>query len=142
MKTIMIAGNTGKDAEFKTTQSSEFCSFSVAVDDGYGENKTTMWFDVTRWGKGADGLARILRKGSKVAVAGELSTREHNGKTYMQVRADRVTILSTPKGEAEQHTSGGGGDGWAGYAPDPKPNPDIYADLNDEIPFATRNSVW
>ncbi len=136
MKTIMIAGNTGKDAEFKTTQSSEFCSFSVAVDDGYGENKTTMWFDVTRWGKGADGLARILRKGSKVAVAGELSTREHNGKTYMQVRADRVTILSTPKGEGEQsRTSGGGGDGWTGQAP--------ADDLDgDSIPFMTRNSVW
>lgn len=100
MKTITIAGNTGKDAEHKTTNASELCSFSVAVDDGWGDDKTTMWFDVTRWGKGADGLARTLRKGSKVAVSGELSTREHNGKTYLQVRADKVTILSTPKGDA------------------------------------------
>jgi single-strand DNA-binding protein len=100
MKTITIAGNTGKDAEHKSTQAGqELCSFSVAVDDGFGDNKTTMWFDVTRWGKGADGLARVLRKGSKVAVSGELSTRVHDGKTYLQVRADKVTILSTPKGE-------------------------------------------
>lgn len=102
MKTICIAGNTGKDAEHKTTDKSEFCSFSVAVDDGWGDSKTTIWFDVTRWGKGADGLARTLRKGSKVAVSGELSTREHNGKAYLQVRADKVTILSTPQGPGKR----------------------------------------
>jgi single-strand DNA-binding protein len=99
MKHISIAGNVGKDAQHKSTQDSEFCSFSVAVDDGWGENKSTMWFDVTRWGKGADGLARTLRKGSKVCVTGELSTRVHEGKTYLQVRADRVTIMQTPKGD-------------------------------------------
>ena len=111
MKQICIAGATGRDAEHKTTQSGqELCSFSVAVDDGYGDNKTTMWFDVTRWGKGADSLARILRKGSKVAVTGDLSTREHDGKTYLQVRADKVTIQSTPKGsDAGSSDPGNGG---------------------------------
>ena len=129
MKTITIAGNLGRDAEHKTTSNSEFCSFSVAVDDGWGDNKTTMWFDVTRWGKGADGLARTLRKGSKVAVSGDLTTREHNGKTYLQVRADKVTIQSTP-GTGQSQASNQGGpnnsfptDGQHG------------ADLDDDIPF-------
>lgn len=97
MLNLMIAGNTGKDAEYKTTDKSEFCSFSVAVNIGYGDSKTTQWVDVTRWGKGAQGLAGILRRGSRVAVTGELSLREHNGKTYLQCRADNVTILSTPE---------------------------------------------
>ena len=99
MLIITLAGNTGKDAEYKTTQNgTELCSFSVGVSTGYGENKTTTWVDVTKWGKGSDGLARILRKGSKVSVSGELSMREHGGKTYLQCRADHVTIQGTPQG--------------------------------------------
>lgn len=128
MLNLSLAGNTGRDAEFKTTQSGqELCSFSVGASVGYGENKSTVWVDVTRWGKGAQGLSNILRKGSKVAVTGELSTREHNGKTYLQVRADNVTILGTPPGnerprsDAPVNQSSGG---WGGGS-----------DLGDEIPF-------
>jgi single-strand DNA-binding protein len=107
MKHITIAGNVGKDAEFKSTQGGDqFASFSVAVDDGYGDNKSTLWFDVTRWGKGAEGLARTLRKGSKVCVSGDLSTRVHDGKTYLQVRADRVTIMQTPKSDNADQSEG------------------------------------
>jgi len=122
MLNLTIAGNVGKDAEHKTTGNSELCSFSVAVNVGYGENKTTQWVDVSKWGKGAQGLAGILRKGSRVAVTGELSLREYNGKTYLQCRADNVTILSTPeRGEAKKPYSEPAGGG--------------YSDLDDEIPF-------
>lgn len=99
MKTICAAGVLGRDAEHRQTQQGDnICNFSIAVDDGFGDRKTTIWFDVTRWGKGAEGLSRVLVKGSRVAVSGDLSTREHNGKTYLQIRADKVTILSTPQG--------------------------------------------
>jgi single-strand DNA-binding protein len=126
MLILTLAGNVGKDAQHKQTQSgTDICSFSVGVSTGYGENKTTTWVDVTKWGKGAEGLARILRKGSKVAVSGELSTREHNGKTYIQCRADTVTIMGTPQGQRDNdrpYSSGGevGGGG--------------YDDLDDSIP--------
>lgn len=98
MKVIAIAGALGRDAEVRDVNGNDVCQFSVAVDDGFGEKKTTIWFDVSRWGKGASGLANVLAKGSRVAVSGELTTREHNSKTYLQVRADKVTILSTPQG--------------------------------------------
>ena len=97
MLNLSLAGSLGRDAEYKEGQSGNGrCQFNVAVNVGYGENKTTVWVDVTSWGKGANTLANILRKGSKVAVTGELSTREHNGKTYLQCRADKVTVLGTP----------------------------------------------
>lgn len=127
MLILTLAGNVGKDAQHKQTQSgADICSFSVGVSTGYGENKATTWVDVTKWGKGAEGLARILRKGSKVAVSGEMSTREHNGKTYIQCRADTVTIMGTPQGgerrdgdrEPTHGQVGGGG----------------YDDLDDSIP--------
>ena len=125
MLILTLAGNVGKDAQHKQTQGgTDICSFSVGVSTGYGENKATTWVDVTKWGKGAEGLARVLRKGSKVAVSGELSTREHNGKTYLQCRADHVTIQGTSGGNQQRQpdssqTSQGG---WAGD------------DLDDELP--------
>lgn len=124
MPTVIITGNTGKDAEYKTTQGgSELCSFSVADEAGYGDNKQTVWFDVTNWGKGSKRLSEILVKGSKVTVTGELSTREHDGKTYLQCRADRVKIQGTPSGQQ------GGGQASQQAASN------NYDDLNDDIPF-------
>ncbi len=87
------AGNAGKDAEYKTTQNgTELCTFSLAGTVGYGDNKQTIWFDVTKWGKGAEGLSRCILKGTKVTVSGELSQREHDGKTYLQIRADHIAL--------------------------------------------------
>jgi len=130
MLIITLAGNTGRDAEHKTTQSgAEFCSFSVGVSTGYGENKTTTWVDVTKWGKGSEGLARILRKGSKVAVSGEMSMREHNGKTYVQCRADHVSIQGTPQGGREPDSSQSRSSGLAAQSSS------IEDDLGDECPF-------
>lgn len=100
-----IAGNVGKDAEYKTTQQGDpFCRFSVAVTTGWGDRKATTWWDVTRWGKGAENLAKFVRKGSKVSVSGEISTREHEGRTYLQIRADHVTLQGDAGGDRD--TSG------------------------------------
>lgn len=106
---VTLAGTTGKDAQFKTTQNGkELCSFSVAVNTGYGENKATTWWDVTRWGSGAGKLAEILVKGTKVTVVGEVSTREHDGKTYLQCRADHVTLQGgRQESRSPTHDDGG-----------------------------------
>lgn len=126
MKTICIAGSLGRDAEVRRVGDNDVCSFSVAVDDGFGESKKTVWFDVSRWGKGASGLANVLVKGSRVAVSGELSTLEKDGRTYLKVRADKVTILSTPQG---------GRDGQRGTQERQQSSRRSHAeDLNDSIP--------
>lgn len=133
MLNLSLAGNTGRDAEHRTTQGGqELCSFSVGVSVGFGENKSTVWVDVTKWGKGSEGLARILRKGSKVAVSGELSMREHNGKTYLQCRANDVTVLGTPQGSREP-------DGSQGHSQQREP---AYDDGGDEIPFIDCRSIY
>ena len=94
MKAIVISGGIGKDAVLRRTQDGEaILGFSVAVDDGYGDKKRTIWFDCSVWGKRGEKLANMLTKGTKVSVSGELSTREHEGKTYLTVRADGITIM-------------------------------------------------
>jgi len=127
MLNLTVAGRLGRDAEHKTTQSgTDLCSFSVAADIGFGDNKQTVWVDVTKWGKGAEGLARILRKGSSIAATGEMSLREHNGKTYVQLRADNVTILGTPQAQRDS----GGYDREAA-----RREIDAAPDYDDSIPF-------
>jgi single-strand DNA-binding protein len=128
MLQLSLAGRAGRDAEYKQTQGgTDLCSFSIAADVGFGDNKQTIWVDVTKWGKGAKGLSGYIRKGDPVAVSGEMSTREHNGKTYIQCRADTVTLLgSKGDGRGERKRSADDDDGWQGQAP---------ADLDDSIPF-------
>lgn len=102
-----IAGNLGKDAVYKSTaQGQDLCTFSVGASVGYGDRKQTMWFDVTNWGKGSEKLADMLLKGVKVTVSGELSQREYEGKTYLQIRADHVALQGGRNENGRTHTDG------------------------------------
>ncbi len=131
MQVISIAGALGKDAVFKSTQQGhDLCTFPVAVSTGFGDKKATTWFDVTKWGKGSDKLASFLTKGTKVSVSGELGTREHEGKTYLQIRADHVTLQSS------KSDTGNGGGGYKAPAPSGGGFDD---DLDDDVPFASND---
>lgn len=131
MKTITIAGNIGKNAEIYTTQGGEhLAGWSVAVEERNGKDKRTIWFDCSLWGKRGQALAPYLTKGSRVAVSGDLSMREHNGKTYLTVKASEVTLLGG--GEPGEHVNMP--PGFEGTAPAEVDR--RRADLDDsEIPF-------
>lgn len=123
MKAISIAGTVGKDAVMRRTQSGDaVLGWSVAVDDGYGENKTTLWFDCSLWGKRGDSLSSMLKKGTRVAVSGDLSTRVHEGKTYLMVNAQNVTLMS-PKPTEQPKADG------------PDHSRSLEDELDDGIPF-------
>lgn len=135
MLIVTMAGNLGKDAEYKETQGGKgLCSFPVAATVGFGDKKTTIWIDVTKWGEGANGLSKHLRKGDKITVTGELSTREHNGKTYLQCRADHVALQGGQKGGTDAPQEPQRSSRQAETV-----HPD---DLDDSIPFATNRSVY
>ena len=121
MKVITLAGTIGKDAVLRRTQGGEpVLGFSVAVDDGYGENKSTMWFDVNLWGKRGQSLEPHLKKGTRVTVAGEFGSRQYEAKTYFTCRASDITIQGGgEKREADQRDS---------YGNQP-------ANFDDDIPF-------
>ncbi len=135
MKTITIAGNLGRDAELRNAGQSQVLGFAVAVEHRDGQNKSTIWFDCSLWGKRGEALAQYLTKGTKVAVSGDLSMREHNGKTYLQVRADQVSLLGGGHQRQEQGGYGGGydsGSQGSGYGAGGRPGGGTD---EDEIPF-------
>jgi len=125
MKSLTIAGNIGKDAVTRTTQGGDkVTSWSVAVEERKGQDKRTLWFDCTLWGQRGESLAQYLTKGGRVAVSGELSTREHEGKTYLTLRAEQVTLLgSKPDGDRQER----------GETKDQSSQQ--RNDMDDEIPF-------
>jgi single-strand DNA-binding protein len=128
MKTITIAGNIGKDAVTRKTQEGESVTgWSVAVETRNGRDKGTMWFDCTLWGKRGEALAQYLTKGSKVSVSGDLGAREHEGKTYLTIRADQVTLM----GSRDGGNAGGGNQG----AGDQGGGAGGGSGMDDEIPF-------
>jgi single-strand DNA-binding protein len=123
MKNITIAGGLGKDADLRTMQGGDkVLSFSVAVDDRNGKEKTTLWFDCSLFGKRAEALSQYLTKGTRVCVCGDLGTREHNGKTYLTVKADQVTLMGGGKPREDQ-----------GGAPAGRQSGGN--DLDDDLPF-------
>jgi len=119
MQTIIITGGLGRDAELKDTKSGEILTFSVGVNQGYGERKTTNWYRCSVWGKRATTLSAFLLKGTKVAVSGELEIGEYEGKAQFNINVSNVDIMS--KGE---------------QAAKPAPRATKYDDLEDDsIPF-------
>lgn len=91
MKQITIAGGLTRDAVLRRTQSGDpILGFSVGVSEG--RDKPSTYFDCSLFGKRAEALEPYLKKGSKVTAIGDLSTREHEGKTYLQVRVSEITM--------------------------------------------------
>ena len=131
MKQITIAGNIGKDAELRSSPNGDkVAGFSVAVEKRANGEKGTQWFDVSIWGKRAGALASYLTKGSRVCVVGDLGTREYEGKTYLTVRADQITLM----GGGKRDDAGQSG----GYQPQgaaPAGGAPSYGDMDDAVPF-------
>lgn len=98
MNCVILLGRLGKDPEERTTQAGKsVCSFTVATDDGWGENKKTNWHNITCFDKTAENVVKYLKKGSCVFIRGRISydTYEKDGvkKTATKIIADQVEFL-------------------------------------------------
>ncbi len=103
-KTIIV-GRVGGDV--KMYGDGKVASFSVAVDRGYGEKKTTEWYNVKAFTKLAETCQKYVTKGKVLVVEGELETSEgKDGKKYTSLLASRVQFLpggdKTAKREAAE----------------------------------------
>ena len=101
---VEVIGRLGRDPELKqSTTGTMVLKFSVAVDVGWGDKKTTQWWTATVFGKRAESLHRILAKGREVLAAGEpqfheYEAREGGRKFAMEIVAQDVILVgSRPK---------------------------------------------
>lgn len=135
MITATVAGNVGKDAVLRSTPGGDqVLNFSVASSSYSNGEKATQWVDVSVWGKRAQALADLITKGSKVTAVGAASLFEHNGKTYLKVRAFDVELQGGGSRDAAPREHQPAPQRPAQQAPRSTPPPaDSFED--DEIPF-------
>lgn len=129
MNSFNFTGNLGNDCRTGNAGGTAVVNFSVAVKSGWGDKAQTIWIDVALWGKQAEsGLVGYLTKGQQVAVTGELSTREHEGKTYLTVRANSVDLIGGKSDSAPSPSQ---------PVQQPKAaSPAPADDFDDDIPFS------
>ena len=139
-------GRLTADPELKQTQSGvSTCTVNVAVQrdyaDGNGERQTD-FICVVAWRQTAEFICKYFRKGSMIAVVGELRTRTYNDKNHPDVKhyvtevyADKVSFCGG------KNESGGNNDPapaqTAPKAPAQVPNLDDFEQIGNDsdLPF-------
>ena len=129
-----------------TTNGKARLNISIAVNDGYGDNQYTSYFDVVVWGKTAENIKPYLGKGKQICVRGHLRQDrwESNGQKNSRVCivAETVQLL----GGRNDGTGAGSGGNYQQPAPQQRLQPAAgyepnYAeelnggDFPEDIPF-------
>ena len=104
---VAISGNLTRDPELRAAQSgTAILSFSVAVNDRRRNAQTGEWEDVPNYvdcivfGRRAEGLAKFLAKGTKVAIEGRLRWSQWQDKdtgknrSKLEVVVDEIEAMS------------------------------------------------
>lgn len=100
---VRLLGNLGGDPEIKEFDGgNKLAKFSLATHDYFTDKKgekqkSTDWHNVVAWGKTAELMGQLLKKGSEVAIEGKLNTREYEKdgeKKYItEVVANEFVVL-------------------------------------------------
>lgn len=113
---VILMGRLTRDPEIRHTGTGRaVCSFTVAVDNGYGENRQTDFINCVAWNNQAEFLGKYFTKGMMIIVAGRISTRTWDGqdgkRNYVtEVIASEINFGETKKSRNENSGYGGGYD--------------------------------
>lgn len=105
-----IIGNLTKDPEMRFTPNGQaVANFTVATNrkwkgrDGAADGEATEYHDIVVWGKQAEAVVPMLKKGAPAFVEGRLQTRNWEGqdgvKRYKtEIIADNIIVLGSKGG--------------------------------------------
>ena len=104
MNKVILCGNLTKDMDVKiykgkTKKDNDNIvgRFTVAVNEGYGDNKRATFIPITIFNKMVENLEEYLIKGTKVNIVGKLDIKneetEEGYKTYVSVIAEEIQLL-------------------------------------------------
>lgn len=153
MNTGTYPGRVGADAELRTSQAgTPILNFRIANDTGFGDRKKSQWIDCSYFGKGAQAISDMIKKGDKVTVFGEITLDEftrRDGTPGSKLALNVSHVELSPRASRDGGSSGGGGYdqsiGTDQRGSDRPPagggaqrgggKPAFDQDLDDEIPF-------
>lgn len=105
---VVLTGRLTADAELKTTPNGvNVCSFDIAVNSGYGDNKQTNFIKVVAWRGTAEFISKYFSKGSMIGIEGSIQTRKYqdsngNNRTAFEVVANKAHFVEGKRNDAEQ----------------------------------------
>lgn len=99
---VILMGRLTKDPELRRTgNQTPVCTFSIAVDNGYGENKHTDFINCVAWNKTAEFVSNYFTKGKMIIVIGRISTRSWETQDGKKAYATEVTASEVSFGESK-----------------------------------------
>ena len=102
MNTVCIDGRVARDIELRMTQNNKpVCKFTIAHDDGWGDNKKTSWLDVVAWNGTAEMASKWFHKGSKVFITGKLSTRSYENRDGQKRTVTEIVASTIDFGDSK-----------------------------------------
>ena len=126
----ILMGRLTRDPELRHTGTgTPVCSFSIAIDNGYGENRQTDFINCVAWNKTAEFVSNYFQKGRMIIVIGRISTRSWEGQDGKRNYTTEVVASEVSFGESKRTQDGTG----ASYsAPVSQSAPQMPADLVDD----------
>jgi len=108
MNKILITGRLAADPEVRYTQSGKaVASFTLAVAEGYGENKNTSWIPIVAWEKLAETCGNNLTKGQRILIEGRLQIRSYEANDGQKRRVAEVIAQNMEFLENKKDGDGG-----------------------------------
>lgn len=113
---VILVGRLTRDAELKYTNSgSAVASLSLAVNrrrkNGDQWVDEANFFDVTLWGRSAEGLSSYLTKGTRIGVDGELRQnrwqQDGQNRSKVEIVASNIQLLGNSGGNSGGGNTGG-----------------------------------
>lgn len=103
----IIMGRLTRDPELRHTGSgTPVCSFTVAVDNGYGENRQADFINCVAWNKTAEFVSKYFAKGKMIIVIGRIATRTWEGQDGKKNYATEVVVNEVSFGESKRSQEG------------------------------------
>lgn len=113
LNVVVLMGRMVADPELKRTQSGvSVSSFRVAVDRSFSkEERKADFIDVVAWKGTAEFVCKYFHKGSMIALAGSLQTRNYedkngNRRTAYEVVVEKADFCGDKKTEAKPDFNG------------------------------------
>ena len=89
----ILMGRLTRDPELRHTGTgTPVCSFSIAIDNGYGENRQTDFINCVAFGRSAEFAERYLRQGTKIAITGRIQTGSYTNKDGVKVYTTDIVV--------------------------------------------------
>ena len=108
---VQLIGHIGKDPEVKTFDSGKTkLSTTIATNEVYKNSKgdkvtETQWHNLIAWGKTAEMMDKLIKKGKEVMITGKLTHENYedkngNKRNFTQVVVGEFMLMSKPEAKS------------------------------------------